>query len=314
MTRPNLFIIGAPRCATTSLYAWLRDHPETCSSNIKETFYLIDTDDTAMKKGSNYNIHGEEGYGQYFQLCDSKEHKVIFESTPVYLYQETALKVLSAFDPVPNILVSIRKPTARVYSIFNHGKHMLGNIDEDVTFREFIALTMPEDILTENKETRDISKIDTSTFNDRVRNAIDDSIYIKHLSRWVDTLGKEQIKIYLFEDIKDKPLEVLKDISALTGLDASFWDGYSFASKNKSVIYKSGFFHKKVLRRLNRTANRMGVPIGMKLKKSYTSLGLKDLPPVSEDDKLVMADLDSFFTPYNAELSERLKVDISKWA
>ena len=37
----SLFVVGAPRCGTTSLSKTLRRHPEICVSNPKETFYFV---------------------------------------------------------------------------------------------------------------------------------------------------------------------------------------------------------------------------------------------------------------------------------
>lgn len=39
--RPNLFIIGAPKCGTTSLYEYLYGHPEIYMSPVKEPFYFF---------------------------------------------------------------------------------------------------------------------------------------------------------------------------------------------------------------------------------------------------------------------------------
>ena len=43
-TPPDVVIVGAPKCGTTSLYAYLRDHPGICASPIKEpNFFCLDT-------------------------------------------------------------------------------------------------------------------------------------------------------------------------------------------------------------------------------------------------------------------------------
>ena len=44
MTFPNLVIAGAPRCGTSSLFRWLADHPNVCTSAATETRYLLDAD------------------------------------------------------------------------------------------------------------------------------------------------------------------------------------------------------------------------------------------------------------------------------
>lgn len=38
--RPNLFLVGAPRCGTTSLHTHLSAHPEVHMSPIKELHYF----------------------------------------------------------------------------------------------------------------------------------------------------------------------------------------------------------------------------------------------------------------------------------
>ncbi len=58
MITPNLFIAGAPKCGTSSLYFWLSDHPEVCASTPKEPFYFIDKGYSEFKKESNYHVHG----------------------------------------------------------------------------------------------------------------------------------------------------------------------------------------------------------------------------------------------------------------
>lgn len=39
---PDFFIVGAPRCGTTALYTYLRDHPEIFMSPIKEPDFFAD--------------------------------------------------------------------------------------------------------------------------------------------------------------------------------------------------------------------------------------------------------------------------------
>ena len=40
MRRPDLFIVGAPKCGTTALYAYLRRHPEIFMSPLKEPHFF----------------------------------------------------------------------------------------------------------------------------------------------------------------------------------------------------------------------------------------------------------------------------------
>ncbi len=42
MKIPNLFIIGSPKCGTTSLANWLNDHPQIFMSKRKEPEFFCD--------------------------------------------------------------------------------------------------------------------------------------------------------------------------------------------------------------------------------------------------------------------------------
>ena len=49
MNKPEFFIIGAPKCGTTSLSIYLSQHPEVCFSEPKEPHFVL-TDIQAIAK------------------------------------------------------------------------------------------------------------------------------------------------------------------------------------------------------------------------------------------------------------------------
>ena len=71
--KPNLFIVGAPKCGSTSLHFYIANHPEIFMSEPKELFYFI--------KELNWD-NGLEWYLSHFQAAGSK--KIIGESTVAY--------------------------------------------------------------------------------------------------------------------------------------------------------------------------------------------------------------------------------------
>ena len=93
MTYPNSIIAGAPKCGTTSLFYYLSSHPEVCSSNIKETRYLLDKDDALFNKKRNYYIDGIEGYKHYFKHCRIDQTKIIFDILLITQYNSKIDKV-----------------------------------------------------------------------------------------------------------------------------------------------------------------------------------------------------------------------------
>src|SRR6185295_8634232 len=118
-------------------FSWFADHPQACGSTVKETFYLMDEGHPLRRKESSYQQHGLDGYRACFRDC-SQQHRIIFEATTHYLYQQTALEVLSKLNPRPQIVVLLRKPSERVYSSFQYSKNNLANVRRELTFARFV--------------------------------------------------------------------------------------------------------------------------------------------------------------------------------
>lgn len=117
MNVPNVVIAGAPKCWPSSVFNWLAAHPEVGSPREKELFYLMDKGHPLLKRNSNYHDHGLDGYNTYFQDLNGN-YKVIIEATTHYIYQQTAIDVLSNLDSCPHIIFMLKKPSQRVYSGF----------------------------------------------------------------------------------------------------------------------------------------------------------------------------------------------------
>jgi hypothetical protein len=105
MTKPNFFIIGAPKCGTTSLASWLAEHPNVFMSPVKEPNFF----NTDMKKHRNFT-HKE--YNQLFANAES-HHFRVGEASSNYLYSKDAVpNILDYVDNSSDVkfIVSIRNP------------------------------------------------------------------------------------------------------------------------------------------------------------------------------------------------------------
>ena len=109
MITPNFFIIGAPKCGTTSLADWLEAHPQICVSHPKEPSYF-DTD-----------LHPEtartwEWYLRCFEHRSGDE-LIYCDATPRMLYSEEALPRILEASPAAKFCVLTRNPVDLCISI-----------------------------------------------------------------------------------------------------------------------------------------------------------------------------------------------------
>ncbi len=101
MKKPNFFILGAPKCGTTSLVRWLSEHPNIFIPFLKEPHY--------------FNFDGLRGtktleeYELLFQ--DAKPHHIaVGEGSTNYLFSRVAVPKILEYNPEAKFIVSIRNP------------------------------------------------------------------------------------------------------------------------------------------------------------------------------------------------------------
>lgn len=302
---PNVVIAGAPKCGTTSVFNWLADHPEVGSPREKELFYLMDKGHPLLKQDSNYHDHGLDGYKAYFQDQNSN-CKVIFEATTHYIYQQTAIDVLSNLDPRPHIIFMLRKPSERVYSGFRYTQSILANLDKSVSFSQFI------EALRSGQTDSLVKRFSSSGGSAYIlMNIIKYSQYIDYISIWLQRFGIERIHVFLFEHMEKNPRTFMQELATRTGIEPSFYENYDFKSHNKTVRIKNQFLH----RQARRVAEL--IPQGM-VKNVLREIYLKvqadrEEAQISPEDLMTLNVLDDYFEPFNQRLAHELNIDISAW-
>ncbi len=121
--RPNFFILGAPKCGTTALSEYLREHPRAFVSQPKEPHYFCGDFDY-------YYAPGERSEEHYLRLFDAATdaHLAVGEASVWYLYSADAARNIAAFDPSARAIVMLRNPVELVPSLHSQLLYML---DED---------------------------------------------------------------------------------------------------------------------------------------------------------------------------------------
>lgn len=109
MIPPNFFIIGAPKCGTTSLAQYLSGHPNVCISVPKELQYF----DFDLTKPIQPTL---EEYLGYFSKAKPGVHLAVGEASTSHLFSKRAVPEILKFDPEARFIVMLRNPVDLVYS------------------------------------------------------------------------------------------------------------------------------------------------------------------------------------------------------
>lgn len=123
---PNFFIVGAPKCGTTSLADWLAQHPAIFLSTPKEPHFF--SSDLA-----NRNVPDWDAYRRLFRGV-KPGHEAVGEASTWYLFSEVAVPAIEARIPAPRYIVMTRDPVDMAYSLYLHN---VRHLHEDAsTFEE----------------------------------------------------------------------------------------------------------------------------------------------------------------------------------
>ena len=106
---PNLFIVGAPRAGTTSLWRYLDRHPEIWMAKVKEPNFF-----SGVRRPLNPDVHDEASYLRLF--APGADCRVRGEASNSYFYAEDVPERIKRVNPEARFLISLRDPVERTYS------------------------------------------------------------------------------------------------------------------------------------------------------------------------------------------------------
>jgi hypothetical protein len=113
MKKPNLFIIGAPKCGTTSLADWLRQHPQLFvpAGLTEPNFFNTDHLDEFRIELIDYE--------RLFRTAENR-HKYACDKSVWYLSSKEAVPNILKYSPDAKFIVCVRNPIEMAYALHHH--------------------------------------------------------------------------------------------------------------------------------------------------------------------------------------------------
>ncbi len=223
MTKPNFFIVGAPKCGTTAMNDYLNQHPDIFMAK-KELHYFGSDLQTKVKLS-------EEEYLKYFTEAGQK--KIIGEASVWYLFSKTAAEEIKKFSPEAKILIMLRDPVEVLYSL--HSQHLYDG-NEDI--RDFeTALAFDED------RKKGIHLPDSVDYF-QVPPYVDSVLFSKQVKRYLDVFGREKVHVTLYDDLKANPEKAFFEILEFLELGRKALVNYNIVNPGKQ--FKWFYLHRVI--------------------------------------------------------------------
>jgi len=290
MVMPNFLVIGAMKSGTTALYYYLEQHPQIYMSPIKEPNFFCYEGQVVADRNSITQI------GDYQDLFKGVSgEKAIGEASHCYLYEPRAVERIEHYVPEAKLIAILRNPVDRAHS---HFLHLVRNGTEPLT--DF-AQAIREETGARQKE----------MFQDYVGVGL----YHDQLKRYFDAFGRDRIKVYLYEDLSNAPIDTLQDAFRFLEVEDSFVPDVS-VKRNVSGYPKYKILDKFLRKpKVAKQAIKLYLPTGLRwrLSEAFDNLKTRNLiepPPVQPE---VRRQLIEVYREDILKLQELICRDLSGW-
>ncbi|MDA3877927.1 MAG: sulfotransferase [Halothiobacillus sp.] len=291
MNHPNFFIIGAPKCGTTSVASWLSQHPEIYMSPTKEPHYFS-TDFPVLSSLSRSDYLGLFAHAR-------SEHTAVGEASVWYLRSEVAIPRIEKQTPKARYIVLLRNPVEMAPSL--HWQAVFTG-DEDVA--DFSMAWRLQDARVSGealpKGCRDGKLVE---YHNACRLG-------EQLNRLYRTVDQERVLTVFLEDIqRDVHREWAR---ILEFLGVSQWTDLEFSTENSSKHWRRPWV-RDLNRFYSRMRRRLGVPPlgwGIMDRLARSSVQEAERKPINQPLRSELVQTFSDDIDLLAELTGR---DLSHW-
>lgn len=207
MKYPNLFIAGATKCGTTSLYNYLIEHPQIFGPELKEpNFLAIEYMNKANKSmWMKMAIKDEESYIKLYEMGDGLKYRL--DGSALYMSFPGLSEKINEISDESKVIISIRNPVNRLISSYNM-RWNKGQVD--TTFEEFYY------------------KIKTQNLSERKFYH-----YYNGIKSMYDSLGRDRVHVMVFEEWTKNTLSAICELHGFLCLE------YIPPENSDKVYYKN---------------------------------------------------------------------------
>jgi hypothetical protein len=206
---PDFLIIGAQKSGTSSLYAYLRRHPQIRRARQKEVHFF----------DRQFGRQGIDWYRGFFpaRSSPSESHgslpvSITGEATPIYIFHPLVPERVAETIPAVKLIAILRNPVDRAYSHYHHERRAQR---ESLSFGDALAA---EDDRVDGEvakimadDTYHATAFRTNSYKAR-------GIYVDQLQRWRVFFPAQQMLVLETGDLKSRYEQTMRQTVEFLGL------------------------------------------------------------------------------------------------
>lgn len=214
--RPDFFIVGAPKCGTTAMYAYLRQHPQIFMPYHKEPLFF------GADLGSRYGRMTRAEYQALF--AGARPDQRVGEASAWYLFSASAAAEIHAFAPSAKIIIMLRNPVDVMYA--QHSQLLFNRQEDLADFGR--ALAAEPDRLRGERLPPGAVRAENLYYREMVR-------FAPQVDRYFREFGRSRVHVTLHDDLRADTPGVYRQVLRFLEVDDAFTPQFEIANPNKAV-------------------------------------------------------------------------------
>ena len=217
MTKPEFFIVGAPKCGTTAMQEYLGQHPDIFMPDMKEINHFADDllkqDDPFLSRERYLSLFAGAG-----------ESRLAGEASVYHLFSKNAPFNIKSFCPNAKIIIMLRNPVDVLYS--RHAQLVYNGAEDILDFEASLA--------AEEKR----RKGEMNPKNIRIEKKLLHREVVKfteQVKRYFDIFGRNNVHVIIYDDFKNDTAEVYRETLRFLNVDIGFQPDFKVINPNKRV-------------------------------------------------------------------------------
>lgn len=236
---PNFLIIGAAKAGTSALYHFLNQHPQVFMAKQKELRFFSSIDNPEVQGPNVYKYDYIRSLEEYrYHFLDGASAAAVGEASPQYLYYPKSASRIFQIIPDVKLITVLRNPIERAYSSYLHA------------VRDWHEPEMEFAKALQNEQIR-IKLGWPMLFH-----YVNAGLYANQLKPFFSHFNRNSLKIIIYDELINSPLDTLKDLFSFLEINTSFEPNLSLRPnisgypKNKRLyrFYKYLFKNNNVFR------------------------------------------------------------------
>jgi hypothetical protein len=301
MRIPDFFIVGAPKCGTTAMWHYLRQHPDIFMPASKELPFL----------GSDVAIRPRLTRRQYLaHFAGVAAERRVGSAWVMHLYSRLAAEEIKGFAPSADVVIMLRNPVEMLHSL--HAQLLFTGQETIEDFGDAL------DAEADRRQGRGrLSRVARRTGWSDLLIYREHARYADQVGRYFDVFGRDRVHVVVYDDFAADTERSYGEMVRFLGVD----DGFApqFQVVNASKVSRNRALQ-NVLRHppipLRSAANAVLPPYVRRrlsgVLRRVRAANTRYVPRRPLDPEL-RARLSGEFAPEVERLGQRLSRDLTHW-